>query len=156
SEEWSYPTSLNEVLSAAEKLYSSKLVVAPGKNRIEVSDLGMERHQGLTSEAVKMVKSLALTLYPMIFNFGGLNRSRFKEYTGLELNMPNNNEIATSTMCTRRVEWQGKSYICNNYIQTAKDNCRLLIHFKLLEDEQKILISHLTAFAFSGLFKLVT
>jgi hypothetical protein len=156
SEAWPYPRSLGEVLSAAEKLYSSKLAVAPGDHRVEVSDPAMERHQGLTAEAVRMVKALALDLYPMKFNFGNLNRDRFREYTGLELTMPDNgNAAASSTMCTRRVEWRGRSFVCNNYLQGTKDNCRLLIHFKLLDDERKILVSHFTVFAISGLFKLV-
>jgi hypothetical protein len=156
SEEWPYPTTLEEVLHAAVKLYSSKLVVAPGKNLVEVSDLGMEKHQGLIAEAIKLVKALALTLYPMKFNFGNLNPTQFKQNTGLDLTIPNNKDISTSTMCTRRVDWRGKSFVCNNYLQGTKDNCRLLIHFKLLDDERKILVSHLTAFAISGLFKLVT
>jgi hypothetical protein len=156
SEEWPYPTSLEEVLEAAEQLYSSKLIVAPGKNRVEVSDIGMEKHQGLTAEAIRMVKALALTLYPMMYNYGNLNLVRFKEDTGLDLNMPKNKNTASSTMCTRRIEWRGQSVVCNNYLQGSKANCRLLIHFNLLQDERKIIISHLTAFAISGLFKLVT
>ncbi|MDR2301462.1 MAG: PspA/IM30 family protein [Deltaproteobacteria bacterium] len=156
SEEWPYPTGLDEVLTAVEKLYSSKLVIAPGKHRVEVTDPTMEKHQGLVTQAVTMFKALALSLYPMKFNFGGLNLNRFKEDTGLELYIATGKDNPSSTICTRRVAWQGQHYVCNNYIQAAKDNCRLLIHFKFLDDERKILISHLTAFAISGLFKLAT
>jgi hypothetical protein len=155
-EEWPYPTTLEDVLNAAEKLYSSKLIIAPGKNRIEVSDQGMERLPGLVAEAIKMIKSLTGCLYPMRYNYGDFNLIKFKTDTGLEIIMPHNSELASSTLCTRRVDWQGQSYVCNNYLQSSKDNCRLLIHFTFLEEERKILISHITTFAISGLFKIAT
>ena len=43
AEKWPYPTNLNQALEAGAGLYSSKLVVAPGKNKVEVSDPGLER-----------------------------------------------------------------------------------------------------------------
>jgi hypothetical protein len=91
----------------------------------------------------------------MKFKYGGVDIARFNRQTGLELIIPTGIIEAASTRCSRKVPWRGQSIVCNYYLQSTVDNCRLLLHFKFLEEEKKILISHLTSFAISGLFRLV-
>ncbi|MDR1658029.1 MAG: hypothetical protein LBT47_10845 [Deltaproteobacteria bacterium] len=155
SEEWPYPLSLAEISLAAEKLYSSKLIIVNGPNRVELSDAAMDRNRQLVAEAVGMFRALALHLHPMRFKYGSYDPERFTRITGLNLTVPVGRDYASSTVCTRRVEWRGQYVVCNNYIQCKSDDYRLLLHFQTLDEERKFLVSHLTVFAVSGLFKLV-
>jgi hypothetical protein len=154
-EQWPYPMSLGEVMEAAERLYSSKLVILPGPARVEVSQPALERDPRLISEAVRTLRLLAVDLHPMRFKFGNLDPVSFNKRTGLRLVIPVGREAASGTACARKVQWRGRDVVCDSYIQNTRDDFRLLVHFKALEEERKFLVSHLTAFALSGLFKLV-
>ena len=154
-EEWPYPLSLSEVMTAAERLYSSKLIILPGPDRVEVSEPSLERDPRLLYEAVRTLRHLAVDLHPMRFKYGNLDPAAFDKRTGLRLVIPVGRAAASGTACARKVHWRGQDIVCDSYLQNTRDDFRLLVHFKTLADERKFLVSHLTAFAMAGFLKLV-
>ena len=154
-EEWPYPLTLGEAMAAAEKLYSSKLVILPGPDRVEVSEPALERDPRLLFEAVRTLRLLAVDLHPMRFKYGNLDPAAFGKRTGLRLVIPVGRAAASGTSCARKVHWRGRDIVCDSYIQNTRDDFRLLIHFKDLVEEKRFLVSHLTAFAMSGFLRMV-
>ena len=154
-EQWPYPSSLGEVMEAAERLYASKLIFLPGPGRVEVSEKALERDPKLLAEAVRTLRLLAVDLHPMRFKYGNLDPASFNQRTGLRLVVPIGRAAASGTACARKVRWRGADVVCDNYVQNTRDDFRLLVHFKALEEERRFLVSHLTAFGLSGMFRLV-
>ncbi|MDR2456186.1 MAG: hypothetical protein LBE49_06290 [Deltaproteobacteria bacterium] len=155
AEEWPYPLSLEEAMEAAERLYSSKLAIMPGRARVEVSEPALARDPRLISEAVRALRLLAVDLHPMRFKYGNLDPEAFGRRTGLKLVIPAGRAAATGTNCARKVNWRGRDIVCDSYLQNTREDFRLLLHFKDLNDDKRFLVSHVTAFAMSGFLKLV-
>ncbi|MDR3205230.1 MAG: hypothetical protein LBV23_10925 [Deltaproteobacteria bacterium] len=152
---WPYPVTIEQALEAGEELYSSKLAFVSSPNRVEVPEPTLASNSRLTAEAVKMIKALALVYHPMKFKYGGTDPIRFKNETGLDLNLSTSLRDMGATLCARIVRYRGQNLSCYDYLQTTIDNYRLLVHFGTLKEEKKILISHFTVFALAGLYRLV-
>ena len=100
---------------------------------MEISPSALERDPRLVSEAVKSLRILAVELHPMRFKFGNLDPAAFNKRSGLRLVIPVGREAASGTACARKVQWRGQDIVCDNYLQSTRDDFRLLVHFKALE-----------------------
>jgi hypothetical protein len=145
--EWIFPDSLPNVVEASKKYYSTRLAFHERVNQtIEAfTPAKSEKRPRIVQEAVKMLKSLADTMYRLKFIDNNLDEKTFTHLTGIPFSM-------TETKLTNRKSADVKARTClyNGvkidffpHIKSSIQGTELRIHFQFLEDERKILICHI-------------
>jgi hypothetical protein len=144
---WLYPENLHQVVEAAKKYYSSKLIF---HERVTLSinnftQAETEKKYRIIPEAIKMIKALAETLYPMKFVTGNVSHDEFLNITGIPFSMTERRATKREKdlEIARTLRYNGQKITFFPHLKSSIQGLQFRIHFQFLDDEKKILVCHI-------------